>query len=164
MTSVPTHNNPSDTLLIVDEFLRDKTRDTCRKYKRINPNLSPYINSLSKYSAQFNSYIQIYVYGENFFPRGLTTVDFGNIQNIPIKYLGSKSFYFELQIVAFPGVYDIVVKNNLHLSVRNTTANSVNGLSSQSNAVQFTITSQADDTSQDSKKLFPKNIFKICCL
>jgi hypothetical protein len=142
MTSVPTHNNPSGTLLIVDEFLRNNTDDTtCRRYKRINPNLSPHINSLSKYSAPFNSYIQIYVYGENFFPNGLTKVDFGNIKNISINYLGSNSFYFELQNLAFPGVYDIVVKNSLHLAVRNTTANSVNGLSSQSNAVQFTITS-----------------------
>jgi hypothetical protein len=140
MTSVPTHNNPNNTLLLVDELLRNKTRDTCRKYKKNIPNLKPYINSLSKDSALFNSYIQIYVYGENFFPNGLTTVDFGNIKNISINYLGSNSFYFELQNIAFPGVYNIVVNNRLSLPMRNTTSSSNNFVGLQSNAVQFTIT------------------------
>lgn len=116
------------------------TRGNCRKYKQNIPTLKPYINSLSKNSAPFNSYIQIYVYGENFFPNGLTSVDFGNIKNISINYLGSNSFYFELQNIAFPGVYNIVVNNSLNLPTRNTIANTNNFIGLQSNAVQFTIT------------------------
>ena len=141
MTSVPTHNSPSNTLSIVDDVFRYKTLDRCAKYTKIKPNLSPYINSLSKYSSPFNTYTQIYVYGENFFPNGFTNVDFGNIQNIPIQYLGSNSFYFELQNIAFPGVYNIVVKNNINLPLRNTATNSVSIASFKSNTVQFTITS-----------------------
>jgi hypothetical protein len=113
--------------------------NTCKKYKRIVPNLKPIINSLSKYSSQFNFSIQVYVYGENFLPNGLTTVDFGNIQNVNIKYINSNTIYFELYNFIFPGIYDIVVKNYLNFNAKNTTANTINGLALQSNTVQYTI-------------------------
>jgi hypothetical protein len=112
---------------------------SCRKTKKYVPNLKPYINSLSNYSSQFNFYIQIYVYGENFLPNGLTKVYFGNIQNIEVKYINSNTIYFELHNFIFPGVYNIVVKNTLNLSAKNVTANSVNGITLESNAVQYTI-------------------------
>jgi hypothetical protein len=113
--------------------------NTCKKYKRTVPNLKPRINSLSKYSSQFNFSIQVYVYGENFLPNGLTTVDFGNIQNVNIKYINSNTIYFELYNFIFPGIYDIVVKNYLNFNAKNTTANTINGLALQSNTVQYTI-------------------------
>jgi hypothetical protein len=139
MTSVPTHNNPNNTLLIADVTLKYVTRDTCRKSKKIVPNLYPYINGLSQYSSLMGSFIQIYVYGENFFPYGQTTVNFGNIQNIPINFLSSNAFYFELQNFAFPGVYKIIVNNNLNLNAKNVTANTITGLSLQSNIVEYRI-------------------------
>jgi hypothetical protein len=141
MTSVPRHNNPKNTILFVDERLRNLRQDTCRKSKKVIPNLKPYINNLSQNSSLFNSYAQIYVYGENFFPYGQTTVNFGSIKNIPIQFLNSNSFFFELQNFAFPGVYDIVVNNNINMPALNTTANSVGVVSLQSNILKYTITS-----------------------
>jgi len=113
--------------------------NTCKKYKRFVPNLKPRINSLSKYSSQFNFSIQVYVYGENFLPNGLTTVDFGNIQNVNIKYINSNTIYFELYNFIFPGIYDILVKNYLNFNAKNTTANTINSMALQSNTIQYTI-------------------------
>lgn len=112
---------------------------SCRKTTKNIPNLKPYINSLSKYSSQFNFNIQLYVYGENFLPNGLTALDFGNIQNVNITYINPNILYFELHNFIFPGVYDIVVKNTLHLNAKNVTANSVNGITLESNAVPYTV-------------------------
>jgi len=141
MTSVPRHNNPNNTILFVDSRLRNLRQNTCRASKKVIPNLKPYINNLSQNSSLFNSYAQIYVYGENFFPYGQTTVNFGSIENIPIQFLNSNSFFFELQNFAFPGVYNITVNNNLNMSPLNTTANSVGVVSLRSNILKYTITS-----------------------
>lgn len=139
MASVPTHHNPSNTILLIDKELRNKKQYNCVKYKRIVPNIQPSIYSLSSYSAKFNTYIQIYVYGENFLPNGVSSVDFGSIKNIPISYINHNSFYFEVPFVSFPGVYNIVVKNNINLFGRNIIANSISGISLESNIVEFTI-------------------------
>jgi hypothetical protein len=132
MTSIPTQLN------VLSRY--DIIRDTCRKTKKQAPNLTPYINSLSQYSSQLNTYIQIYVYGENFLPNGQTSVNFGNIQNISINFLNSNSFYFELQNFAFPGVYDIVVNNTINFNAKNITANTFSKVVLDSNIVQYTIT------------------------
>jgi hypothetical protein len=138
MTSVPTHNNPNNTFLISNNLLKYVKHDTCRKSKKIIPNLKPYINELSQYSSLFNTYVQIYVHGENFFPNGQTTVNFGNIQKIPINFINSNTFYFELQNLTFPGVYNIVVNNNISFNALSKTANT-GGVLLQSNAIQYTI-------------------------
>lgn len=112
---------------------------SCRKPKKYVPNFRPYINSLSQYSSQFNTYIKIYIYGENFLPNGLSSVDFGNIQNIDFKYINSNTLYFELYNFAFPGIYNIIVKNKLNFNARNITAASVNVAPFTSNIIQYTI-------------------------
>jgi hypothetical protein len=111
----------------------------CIKIRKTVPNLNPYISYLSQYSSQFNTAIRIDIYGKNFLPNGLTKVDFGNIQNINIKFINPSIIYFELYNFAFPGVYNIIVKNQLLISAKNTTANSVNGLVLKSNIVEYTI-------------------------
>jgi hypothetical protein len=125
---------------ITYEALIYKNTLNCRKYKKNVPNLKPYISTLSQYSSPFNSYIKVYITGENFLPNDLTTVTFGNIQNISVKYINSNSIYFELHTFAFPGVYNILVKNRLNLNARNVTANNSSGISLQSNVVKYTIT------------------------
>jgi len=120
--------------------LKYKKRISCKKYKKIVPNLKPYISTLSQYSSPYNSYIKVYISGENFLPNGLTTLDFGNIQNIHVKYINSNSIYFEIYNLLFPGVYNILVKNTWNLNAKNTTANIINGFSIKSNVVQYTIT------------------------
>ena len=128
MISVPTYNNPSNGL------------NTCRRSKKKIPNLYPYISSLSQYSSPFNFTIKIYVYGENFLPNGLTSVKFGNIQNINVSYINPNTLYFELNNFIFPGVYNVAAQNNINFNAKNTTANTTNGLSLQSNNVEYRIT------------------------
>lgn len=139
MTSLPININQNNSLLSTYELLKYGKLDLCRKTKKTVPNFKPYINSLSQYSSQFNTYIKIYIYGENFLPNGLSSVDFGNIQNIDFKYINPNTLYFELYNFAFPGVYNIVVKNNLYFNAKNTTANSVNLTPLVSNVVKYTI-------------------------
>jgi len=122
------------------QALKYKKIVNCRKYKKILPDLKPYISNLSQYSSPYNSYIKFYITGENFLPNGLTTVDFGNIQNINVEYINSNTIYFELHNMAFPGVYNIFVKNTWNLNAKNPTANTINGLSLESNVFQYTIT------------------------
>lgn len=141
MTSVRTHRNPSNTIVLLDEKFRNLQNNACSKYKRVVPNLEPVISGLSSYSASFNTYIRIYVYGEKFFPFGASSVTFGNIENIAINYINQNSFYFEVPVVSFPGVYNITVKNKIFFAGRTVTSNTGNGLSFTSNSVQFTITS-----------------------
>jgi hypothetical protein len=140
MISFPTHNNPSNSLLPVGATLRYNTRNTCIKSKKIIPNLYPYISSLSQYSSPFNFTIKIYVYGENFLPNGLTSVNFGNIQNINVSYINSNTLYFELNNFIFPGVYSVVAQNNINFNAKNKTANTINGMSLHSNNVEYRIT------------------------
>jgi hypothetical protein len=140
MTSVTTHNNPSNIFPQITQQLIKEKKTVCRGYKKIIPNLQPFISSLSSSSAQFNSHIKIYVYGEHFFPFGITTVDFGSIQDISINYVNTNSFYFEVPLLAFPGIYNVTVKNRIRLNSRNVTSNA-GGLIITSNTVEFTITS-----------------------
>lgn len=112
---------------------------SCIRYKKTAPNLDPYINYLSQYSSPFNNAVRVYIYGKNFLPNGLTKVDFGNIQNINIKFINPNIIYFELYNFLFPGTYNIIVKNVLFINAKNTTANSINGLVLKSNIVQYTI-------------------------
>jgi hypothetical protein len=140
MTSLPINiNNQNNSLLSTYELLKYRRFDACRKSKKYVPNLNPFINSLSNYSTKFNTYIKIYIYGDKFLPNGLTSVDFGNIQNIIPQYINPNTLYLELYNFAFPGVYNIVVKNNFYFSARNTTAASVNVTPFESNVVQYTI-------------------------
>jgi len=140
MTSLPINViNQNNSLLLIYELLKYRRVDRCRKIKKNVPNFKPYISNLSNYSSQFNTFIKVYVYGENFLPNGLTILDFGNIQNINPQYINSSTLYFELYNFAFPGVYDIVVKNYLYFNAKNTTANSVNLTPLVSNVVKYTI-------------------------
>jgi hypothetical protein len=145
MTSVPTHNNPKNIINLIDQALRNEKKYFCNAYRKITPsrvldNFKPFINNLSKYSAVFNTYIKIYVYGENFFPYGQTTVDFGSIKNIAISYINQGSFFFEIPFISLPGTYNIIVKNNINLSGKHVISNNSERFSFKSNIVKFIIT------------------------
>jgi hypothetical protein len=145
MTSVPTHNNPSNIINLIDQALRNEKKYFCNTYRKIVPskvldNFKPFIDSLSKYSAPFNTYIKIYVYGENFFPYGQTTVDFGSIKNIAISYISQGSFFFEVPFISLPGTYNIIVKNNINLLGKSVISSSSTTLSFVSNTVKFVVT------------------------
>ena len=139
MTSLPININQNNTLLSTYEILKYNRINACIKPKKYVQNLNPYISGLSNYSSLFNISIKLYVYGENFLPNGLSTIDFGNIKNINTKYINSNTLYFELYNFAFPGIYNIIVKNKLNFNARNITANSINVEPFASNIIQYTI-------------------------
>jgi len=141
MTSVPTHNNPNNTIVLLDEKFRNLQNNTCSRYKRVVPNLTPFISGLSSYSTQVNNYALIYVYGGNFFSNGATTVNFGNIKNLAINFLSQSSFFFQLPVSSVAGNYNITVENNIFLNGTTVVSNTGNGLSLVSNTVVFTIKS-----------------------
>jgi hypothetical protein len=141
MTSVPTHNNPNNTLALLDQFFLNKKNTTCNKYKRVIPDLTPFISGLSSYSTKLNTYTLVYVYGGNFFSNGATTVNFGNIKNIAINFLSQSSFFFELPVSSVAGNYNITVENNIFLNGTTVVSNTGHGLSLVSNTVVFTIKS-----------------------
>lgn len=121
-------------------YLSTNITNRCLKYKKGFPNLKPYVSSLSNNSSHFKDYVKIYIYGNNFLPNGFTTINFGNIKNIPVRYLNTNTLYLELYNFLFPGVYDIVVINNLPMYAKNTTANSLGDTYLQSNVVNYTVT------------------------
>jgi hypothetical protein len=139
MTSVRTHNKPTDilTLLGFNNANYNVQNDTCIKYKKVKPNFTPKIYSLSTNSAVIGTYPRIYIYGDKFLPNGITKVEFGNT-NISITYLNSSTISFVIPEVTIPGLYNIVVKNNISLSARTVTGVS-NGITSISNIVEFRI-------------------------
>jgi hypothetical protein len=139
MTSVPTHNNPNNTLALLDQFFLNKKNTTCSRYKRVVPDLTPFISGLSSYSAKSNNYVLIYVYGGNFFSNGATTVNFGNTKNIAINFLSQSSFFFELPVSSVAGNYNITVENNIFLNGTTVVSNTGNGLTLVSNSIKFTI-------------------------
>jgi hypothetical protein len=121
-------------------YLSTNNKNECLKYRKNFPNLKPYISSLSSYSSYFKNYVKIYIYGNNFLPNGFTNINFGNIKNIPVRYINTNTLYVELYNFLFPGVYDLVVVNTLPIYAKNTTANSLGDTYLQSNIVNYTVT------------------------
>jgi hypothetical protein len=122
MTSVPTHNKPTSIFKSFDSFYNVK-KDTCLKYKKVETDFIPKINQLSEDSVLYEKYAKIYVYGENFMPNGITTIQIGD-QNIKVTYYNSNVISFEMTSTIFPGEYDIYVKNNVTFKAINVTGRS----------------------------------------
>ena len=95
------------------------------------PNLEPTIAYLSTYNAIYSSTsikpFTLYIGGTNFSTNNITTIHFGNFQNIPIVFFSSTSISFIIPLNAKPGDYMVTVVNS----------NSVGSLNS--NSVIFTI-------------------------
>lgn len=139
MTSVGTHNKPTDilTLLGFNNANYKTQKDTCLKYKKVRPNFTPIIYSLSSDSEFVGTYTTVYVYGDKFLPGGVTTVEFGNTA-VSIIYLNSNTISFVVPPVITPGFYNVIVKNNISLKATTVTGVS-NGITSFSNSVTFRI-------------------------
>lgn len=85
---------------------------TCRTYKQFYPNINPVIYELSIYTAQSNTYTVVYITGENFFPYGTTSINFGTTyKNIPITYFSSSYISFVLPDNVTPSNYNVQVVN-----------------------------------------------------
>jgi len=112
-------------------------QNTCLKYKKVNPDFTPKIYSLSINSALYQTYPTVYIYGDQFFPSSKTSVKFGNL-NVPVIYYNSSTISFTVPTGVFEGLYDVEVVNNITLKAITVTGVS-NGISSTSNSVDFRI-------------------------
>ena len=112
-------------------------QNTCLKYKKVNPDFSPKIYSLSINNAPYQTYPTVYIYGDQFFPSSKSTVKFGNL-TVPIIYYNSSTISFTVPTGVFKGLYKVEVVNNITLKAITVTGVS-NGISSISNSVNFII-------------------------
>ena len=87
------------------------TQVTCRLYKPMLPSFTPVISNLSVTSSAVGQYSLVYINGNNFFPNGITYVNFGPFKNIPIVYYGSFNISFVVPLNATAGNYNVVVVN-----------------------------------------------------
>jgi len=139
MQSNPTQNRITNFLTdasITNIFYNTK-QNTCLKYKKVNPDFTPKIYSLSINIALYTTYPTVYIFGDQFFPSSKTTVKFGNL-NVPVIYYNSSTISFTVPTGVFKGLYKVEVVNNITLKAITVTGVS-NGISSTSNSVDFRI-------------------------
>ena len=108
------------------------TYKKCKIKKGFLPNINPIIYSLSSYESTANVFKIVYITGENLFPFGTTTVNFGSYTNLSVTYYSSFNISFVIPINALSGTYNVQVT-----SVYNGTSNP-NIL--YSNTVTYTLT------------------------
>jgi hypothetical protein len=134
MTSVPTHNKPSNIFTKTNNILQN---DKCIKYKKKPINYYPFILHTTPNSCYYNNYTEVYVYGNNFFPNGSTFVNIGST-NVQISFFSSNLITFIIPNNLISGVYTITVINNISYSPTNVTSIPPKQLS-KSNPVTFQI-------------------------
>lgn len=87
----------------------------CRGYRAFAPDITPFISGLSTYSSVATNYTIVYVSGNNFSfqgSTGISTITFGNINNIPVTYLSPYNIAFVVPNTLGPGTYAVKVVNN----------------------------------------------------
>lgn len=82
-----------------------------RRYKGFLPSFNPIIYSLSTNNTIPNKYTIVYVTGENFFQNGITYINFGGFQKIPITFYSSFLISFVIPLDAIGGNYSVVAVN-----------------------------------------------------
>jgi hypothetical protein len=101
-------NNP----LTSNVSVKIPSQSLCRKYKGFLPNINPIIYFFSNDECLQNSYLVVYVNGENFTPNNLS-VTFGSITGIPIVFYSSFQISFIVPSNLSQGFYSVkVVANN----------------------------------------------------
>jgi hypothetical protein len=81
----------------------------CNKYKKLLPSFTPIIYSLSVTSSTSGDYSLVYINGENFFPDGITYVNFGSFKNLSVTYYSSFNISFVVPTTATAGTYEVIV-------------------------------------------------------
>lgn len=82
-----------------------------RKYKGFLPSFTPIIYNLSADNTIPNKYNVVYVTGENFFPNGITYINFGGFQKIPVIFYSASTISFVIPLDAYGGNYSVVAVN-----------------------------------------------------
>jgi hypothetical protein len=90
-----------------------KTKIKCTPKKGFNPNMEPNISFLSTYSSKSGVYTVVTITGMNFFPFGVTSVNFGKYKNIDVLFYSGAYISFVVPIKAPAGVYNVQLTNNI---------------------------------------------------
>ncbi len=109
--------------------------NSCKKYINFKLDLTPIIYNLSIDTIKYNTFEKIYVIGENFLPDNITSLLIGN-KKINVNYINSNTIYFDIPSDLIPGVYYIIIKNNITLKTINTSG-LPNKIVKYSNKVKF---------------------------
>ena len=91
------------------------SENSCKRYSGYYPNTTPIINSLSDYTCVHNTYHVVYIYGENFYPNKVTTLDLigpnKTFENIRYVLFTNRCISFIVPSDAFSSAYSVRVKN-----------------------------------------------------
>ena len=85
--------------------------NSCKASKPLLPSFAPIVNSFSVTTSISGQYSLVYVNGSNFFLNGITYVNFGQYQNIPVTFYSSFNISFVVPTDAPKGNYNVVVVN-----------------------------------------------------
>ena len=92
-----------------------KANPSCKRYRGYYPNTSPIITRLSDYFCTTGIYHVVYIYGDNFYPNDVTTLNIiapnKTYDNHPFIYFNNKCLSFSIPADSFQGFYDIQLKN-----------------------------------------------------
>ncbi len=92
-----------------------KANPSCKKYSGYYPDTTPIITGLSISSSHPGKYQVVYVYGNNFYPNDVTTLDIigpnTTYENYQFIYFNNKRISFQVPSDAYQGEYYIRLKN-----------------------------------------------------
>jgi len=108
-----------------------------RRYKGFLPSFNPIIYSLSTNDTIPNKYRLLYVTGENFFPNGITYVNFGGFQKLPITFYSSFLISFLIPLDAIGGNYSVVAVNIYNGNFSPPVKYSYPGILNYSNSINY---------------------------
>lgn len=93
-----------------------KSTVSCRKYRKLPPDIIPVILQIVPEQSILGNYIVAHIVGYNFSlggPLGYSTVTFGNITNIPVTFFSSLNISFVIPVIDVTnGIYKVQVVNN----------------------------------------------------
>ena len=95
--------------------MSQKANPSCKRYRGYYPNTTPIITGLSVSNSIAGVYTVVYIYGINFYPNDVTTLDIigpnKTYENYPFVYFNNKCISFSIPGGAFQGFYEIQAKN-----------------------------------------------------
>jgi hypothetical protein len=83
----------------------------CIKYQKQLPSFTPVIYSLSTTFSSSGNYSFVNIIGENFYPNGVTKINFGSFKNISFTYYSSFNISFLVPLNASAGIYHVIAVN-----------------------------------------------------
>jgi hypothetical protein len=92
-----------------------KANPSCKRYSGYYPNTTPIISGLSDYYSTAGVYKVVYIYGNNFYPNDVTTLNIigpnKTYEDYPFIYFNNKCLSFSIPGDAFQGFYEIQIKS-----------------------------------------------------